>query len=498
MIKDWMITAIMVLLPCVILFESCHSKQIEGTLLVEREPLIEPDYYNVTIPRNIAPLNFKINESGNTFRIKVYSSDGTTFWLKSSDGIVRFPITKWKNLLAECTGDTLFIEVFSKNKENETTGYQPIRLFVEEETLDPYLCYRLFYPGYETWNQIKIIQRSLEDFNESSIIENQVLSRNCVNCHAFNNNNPEKFLVHIRGSEGGTYFTDGKTITRRDLKTEEMAAGATYPAWHPSGQYVAFSSNNVRQSFLAIREKDIEVFDLASSLVLYDTRKNEMIPVVEKDTMLYMETFPEWSPDGNYLYYCRADQFTDGSDFQSIKYNLVRKPFNRESGSFGTTEMVFDARAMDKSVSFPRISPDGKYLVFTLHNFGTFSIWHKEADLYLMDLQKGNISHMNLNSDESESYHAWSSNSRWLVFSSKRADGLTARPYFAYVGSPEHVGKPFVLPQKDPMLYNNLLETFNKPEFTTGKIDLGPRDYRRASKKDAIKAKWNNESGEEK
>ena len=60
---------------------------------------------------------------------------------------------------------------------------------------------------------------------------------------------------------------------------------------------------------------------------------------------------------------------------------------------------------------------------------------------------------MSLNSDETESYHSWSSNGKWLVFSSKRGDGLTARPYFAYFGSPDNVGKPFVLPQKDPTLY---------------------------------------------
>ena len=52
-------------------------------------------------------------------------------------------------------------------------------------------------------------------------------------------------------------------------------------------------------------------------------------------------------------------------------------------------KMVFNAQAVNKSVSLPVISPDGKYLVFTLHDYGTFSIWHKEADLYILDLQNG-------------------------------------------------------------------------------------------------------------
>ena len=212
-----------------------------------------------------------------------------------------------------------------------------------------------------------------------------------------------------------------------------------------------------------------------------------MLHSVAEDTVKYMETYPEWSADGKYLYYCRAKQFIEGSDFRNIKYELVRRTFDESSGSFGKAEPVFDAPAIDKSVSFPRISPDGRYLIFTLHNYGTFSIWHKEADLYILDLHNGKITQMSLNSTETESYHSWSSNSRWLVFSSKRDDGLTARLYFAYIGSSDQIGKPFVLPQKDPTLYDHLLKTFNRPEFVTGKIHAGPRDFARAAGKAAVK-----------
>jgi hypothetical protein len=102
---------------------------------------------------------------------------------------------------------------------------------------------------------------------------------------------------------------------------------------------------------------------------------------------------------------------------------------------------------------------------------------------------------MSLNSDESESHHAWSSNGRWIVFSSKRGDGLTARPFLAYFGADGHTGKPFVLPQKDPTLYLKLDKTFNRPEFVKGKIKVGPRDFYRASGKDPVKAIWEKGNG---
>jgi dipeptidyl aminopeptidase/acylaminoacyl peptidase len=150
--------------------------------------------------------------------------------------------------------------------------------------------------------------------------------------------------------------------------------------------------------------------------------------------------------------------------------------------------MVFDAAAINKSVSFPRISPDGKKLVFTLHDFGTFPIWHPEADLYILDLETGISGKMALNSDLTESYHTWSHNGKWLVFSSKRSDGRSTRPYFSYIGPDGHAEKPFMLPQKDPDTYREMLESFNIPELVTGKIRMTPADFESASKTTALKA----------
>ena len=215
-----------------------------------------------------------------------------------------------------------------------------------------------------------------------------------------------------------------------------------------------------------------------------------MSAIPEYDTVTYMETFPFWSQDGNFLYYCRTKQVKEVFDYRKVKYDLVRKSFNQTSGVFGNTEIVFNAHKIDKSVSFPSISPDDQYLIFTLHDYGASSIWHKEADLYLLNLKNGKTDRMNLNSDETESYHSWSSNGRWLVFSSKRGDGHTARPFIAYFDSPDNIGKPFVLPQKDPTLYKRMSKTFNKPEFVTGRINIGPRDFARASNKDPVKAIW--------
>jgi dipeptidyl aminopeptidase/acylaminoacyl peptidase len=237
-------------------------------------------------------------------------------------------------------------------------------------------------------------------------------------------------------------------------------------------------------------EKNIEVCDLSSSLVLYDIEKNNIFPCQDTASKKYMETFPNWSPAGDYLYYCRTDQINEDFDFMNIKYDIVRRSFNQESGEFGEPEVVFNAREKNKSVSFPDISPDGKYMVFTLHDHGTLPSWREEADLYLLDLKKGKVDSMCINSNQAESYHSWSSNGNWLVFSSKRGDGLTARLYFAYFNSPDSIGKPFVLPQKDPTSYDRIEKTYNKPEFIKGRIKIGPRDFIPASEKEPVKSGW--------
>lgn len=488
-----------ILLLTVLLCQGCNSEFEKNTKLINHKPAIEPDYIDVTIPPNIAPMNFSISEEGDKFRVTASSKiSGTRITINSSDGMIRFPGKAWKKLVSESIGDSVEIRIISsKNGNEKAEEYDPFYMSVTAEKIDPYLVYRLIHPGYYSWSDIRIVQRSVETFNEESIFENQIMEKNCTNCHSFNNNSPDRFMIHVRGSLGGTYFVENGKVTRNDPKIDAMPGGATYPSWHPEGRFVAFSSNQVRQSFYSRPGRYIEVFDLVSSLVLYDRNSNEILSISDSDTTRYLQTFPSWSPDGKYLYFCRALQVINSSSpeleqIEHTHYDIVRKSFDKETRTFGNAEIIFNAAGINKSASFPRISPDGKYMVFTLHDYGTFPIWHKEADLYMLDMKNGTTEKMSINSSETESYHSWSSNGRWLVFSSKRLDGRSARPHFVYIFSSGKQAKEFVLPQKDPSMYSRMLESFNIPEFVTGKIKMKPRDFADASKQEAIKAKPGN------
>jgi hypothetical protein len=299
-------------------------------------------------------------------------------------------------------------------------------------------------------------------------------------------------MFHVRGSMGGTFFVSEGDLQKFNLKTKEMENGATYPRWHPSGKFVAFSSNKVVQQFHSSEQKKIEVSDLESSLLLYSVAENSIQPVSFENNSRFMDTYPEWSPDGKYLYFCRAEQIEESYLYSEIRYNLYRTAFNTEAKTFGAEELVFKADTLGKSVSFPRISPDGKQLIFTLHNYGCFPIWHKEADLWSINLEDFSTKPVDVNSDFTESYHSWSASGRWLIFSSKRDDGLSARPYIAYIDESGNAHKPFILPQKDPHFYSRFLKTFNIPEFSESDFTFLPGEIRKAAEKEAKPAKWLN------
>ena len=161
--------------------------------------------------------------------------------------------------------------------------------------------------------------------------------------------------------------------------------------------------------------------------------------------------------------------------YQDEKYNLCKIPFDPKTGKFGEkVDTLFNAVAMGKSLTWPRPSYDGKYIMFTLMDYGYFSIWHNESDQWLLDLQTGEAREMKeINSDKADSYHNWNVNSHWFVFTSRRDDGLYSRLYLASIDDKGQLSKPFLLHQRNPQeYYGKSLYSFNTPDFTKTKVDF--------------------------
>ena len=449
------------------LLVSC-TETISDSQQEDKLPLIYPDYIGVTIPVNIAPLNFSLTDEA-VARIDAVVTDCHGHSLHSQgQEAVDFDIDDWHTLLGQNRGDSLTVTVSAKYNDGWHT-YRSFAIYVSLDSIDYGICYRLIAPGYEVWSKMGIYERNLSSFDERPLIENTQFE-GCVNCHSFNRGNPADMSLHIRGTPGATLLRHGDSpLTASTTKTDQPLGLCVYPYWHPSGRYIAYSTNATSQLFHSADSNRIEVFDTASDLQVYDVEKNELLlsPLLKNDSIY--ETYPVFSADGRSLYFCAARALPEGShQLDSIRYNLFRIDFGPSTGRFGDRiETVIDAVAQQKSISFPRPSYDGRFLCYTLSNYGQFSIWHHEADLWLLDLSTGESCPMTAaNSGDTESFHNWSTNSRWLVLSSRRDDGLFTRPYFCHVDAKGKVSKAFMLPQRNPRsFYRDRFLSFNVPDF---------------------------------
>ena len=463
----------------ILLFLVACDEKVSDARQETAQPQIYPDYIGVTIPVNIAPLNFNmVDEAASRIDAVITDSHGNNLHSQGGEA-VDFDLDDWHALLAQNAGDSLTVTVSAKYDDGWHT-YQPFSIYVSSDSIDYGLCYRLIEPGYEVWSKMGIYERDLSTFDERPLIENTQFE-GCVNCHSFNRGNPADLSLHIRGPHGATLLRhDNSPLVAYNTKTPEALGLCVYPYWHPSGRYIAYSTNTTRQLFHSAEPNRVEVFDEASDLQVYDVEKNELIlsPLLKQDSIY--ETYPVFSADGCSLYFCAARALPEDShQLDSIHYNLCRIDFDPQTGTFGDQiDVIVDAAAhtplptgegsgVGLSVSFPRPSYDGRFLCYTYSDYGQFSIWHHEADLWLLDLQTGESRPMTAaNSADTESFHNWSTNSRWLVFSSRRDDGLFTRPYFCHVDTAGTVSKAFMLPQRNPRrFYRDRFFSFNVPDF---------------------------------
>ncbi len=169
-------------------------------------------------------------------------------------------------------------------------------------------------------------------------------------------------------------------------------------------------------------------------------------------------------------------------EYDQVKYDLKRIRYDIETDTWSKSETILAAKDTGKSILLPRITPDGNFLVFSMCDYGCFPIYSPSSDLYIMDIRTGNWEKMQneVNSRYSESWHSFSSNGRWMAFSSKRMGGLFTRTFFCHLDQNGKPSKPFVLPQKDPLRYDSLVQTFSVPELIKSPVQVTQRQIVKA------------------
>lgn len=461
-----------------VLLVACVPSPSDVKKTSEEVPMY-PDYTDITIPVNIAPLNFLLRNEADA--VCVYANGEEIYVGRGNE--VEFDEDEWKEMMEMNSGKTLDMSIVAKYAD----GWREFKHFtwkIVSDKVDPYMTYRLIEPDYEVFNNLVIQERCVENFEVRNICDYKEVGNKCMNCHTYSAQNPDLSMFYLRGDGGGAILNEGGKLTKLNLKRPEWETGSVYFGFSPNQQYIVFSTNKIIPAFHSQGSKRMEVFDTTSDVYVADLKNHTFISSELLSDSTWLETFPAFSPDGKYIYYCSTQLPDSVGGIKDMKYNLCRIAFDEKTGTLASeVDTVYNSRTEGKSVCHPRISPDGKYLVFTTADYGTFPIWHRESRLEIMDMKTLKHRPMHLEGKTpnvgSDSYHSWSSNSRWLTFASKRDDGLYGKPYYTYIDKKGMCSKPFVLPQAHPTFYDNCLKSFNAPEVGKGKVKFNTQDVKK-------------------
>lgn len=427
------------------------------------ETAMFPDYADIAIPSNIAPLNFRI-DNATAIKVTIEGNNGT-YTFKSRGELMKFPLDRWKEMTGSEVGNTLKVTV-SCTVNGESV---PISGFTWQiaEPIDRYLSYRLIEPAYEVWNEILIEERDIENFRTRLLGNNSNAGKCCMNCHTSNRNGTS--FMHMRGTGGGTVLNRNGQLSKLNTRTDSTVAGAVYGDISRDGRYGIFTAANITFAIHSARDMRMEVFDTESDLVLIDFDSLTLSDSRAVKGAGYQETFPCFSADGKTVFFCRAEHLSQPDSTRQMMYDIAAVDFNPENGLLGdSVRTLVSGRKYGVSFSHLKCSPDGRFLLVTAASYGTFPIWHPESQLWLIDLTNGHVNLMpSTNGEYADTYHSWSSNSRWIVFASKRDDKVYGRPYIAHIDENGYTTKAFLLPQKDPDTYRTTLKSFNIPELYT-------------------------------
>jgi len=471
----------MAVLAIGVLLVGCSGKVPRDSVKSDTDPILFPDYKDVIVPVNIAPLNFCIQNNGKDYRTEYRS--GTDVYVKRGDK-PKLTVRKWHALLAN---GPVTVTVYVK-ENGRWNALKPFSI-TPAGAVDQYVSYRRIPPSYQQYEEIRLMQRDLSSFKLRTIYNAGMVQRpahgegQCVNCHNFKNWQTDDMQFHARHYKGGTVILHDGELKKNAIKSSDTGLSGVYPSWHPTLPLIAYSTNNTVQVFHTTDINHIEVFDTESDLNLYNVETGELT-VIENDPGQF-ECFPSWSPDGRTLFYvsARCPDMPEGTDrveylssvYDQIRYDLYAKPFDPETGQWGESRMLINASEAGVSITLPRVSPDGRRLMFACGDHGVFHIWHKDADLFIMDLVTGQVRPMEeVNSPDTESYHSWSSSGEWVTFATRREDGGFTRIYLTHANADGTFSKPFPVPSRDPYSKTYELYSNSVPELTVERVKTTP------------------------
>lgn len=272
----------------------------------------------------------------------------------------------------------------------------------------------------------------------------------CINCHSFSHDGATMGLdVDGPGNDKGLYgivpvkretIIGNEDVIRWSSFAEEKASKrfGFMSQISPDGQYVVTSIENPGSHMKNFDSRFYNgfyrdygfgqvFFPTKGILAWYSKATGKLKPLPGADDPAYVQAAAFWSPDGKYLVFSRAPakepyhngqgvaQYANSPDETQIQYDLYRIPFNEGRG--GTPERIEGASQNGMSNNFPKVSPDGRWIVFVQNRNGL--LMRPDSQLYIVPFKGGTARRLDCNFSRMNSWHTFSPNGHWLAFSSK-------------------------------------------------------------------------------
>jgi tetratricopeptide (TPR) repeat protein len=336
-------------------------------------------------------------------------------------------------------------------------------------------------------NEIEWYTGNIEGGKPHKVLDNIPV---CANCHSFSGNGLIAMDIDYANDKGSyiiaplkdtVHLTFDKIITWGDYKREE--GGNTFGLLSqisPNGKFV-LSTVKDRSVFVAIDNLEYSqlFFPIKGIIAVYDRNKRIFFELPGASDKEYVQSNPNWSPNNSEILFSRAYRYksskidnsrsvllsTENAEefitgHKEFKFDLYRIPFNEGLG--GQAMPVSGASNNRKSNFFARYSPDGKWVVFCQSE--NFMLLQPDSKLHIMQADGGIPRLMNCNTENMNSWHSWSPNSKWLVFSSK-SKGPYTQLYLTHIDENGNDSPPVFL---ENMVFSN--KAANIPEFLNHKV----------------------------
>ncbi len=443
-------------------YETCYRE----TLPAQRLTLLRP-YDGASFPRNIAPPLFQWQDTENDlWRLSIRpAGQNEPLHVITRRTSWRPDARTWEAIKSAKTGEWIDLEVRGLKRTSggdAEVWMDSSRFRVSTYPADRLIVYRMVTPLFHGYKTPDIHYRFIDSFDADQFLPGE--QTYCTNCHSFpvSPDIPSEDIdlaIAVRDQlvpETQRRILGLYNMGSRSAKT--LNINSFFMTWDPEGTRVAVTGGYRVSVRPLITLETQEFYVLTADILIVDSETLEVFPLTGASTPENMESFPTWSPDGKTIVFARAEEISMEEGFAERRYNLYKVPYN--DGKGGEATPIPGASHNEMSNFAPRFSPDGKWLVFNKCDWS--SLVAPSSDLWIMSTEDGaeprplecNVPYA------MDSHHSWSSNGRWLLFASKRDDGIFARIYLTEIDEDGHASPPVELPCKD-----DTMMCFNVPEF---------------------------------